>query len=194
VSDIVAELLRRLEQKLSEAGVDVGAALAPGLAEDSVRSMLQGRGMEPPEELVSWYTWHNGLTSANPDNGEGRLLLWEPYSLNRALEEWSRQDRGDAVWQWHPTWLPIARTGGAARMAVDCTPPQGPLATVRLAEPEAGLFDETQIASVTGLHTIVQWWIDALATGAYQFDVDAKGWDSPRWSDIPEERRVTGLV
>ena len=190
-----ADLLRRFEDAVRRTGAGVARLLAPGLPEKQVRSELRNVGMEPPGELVTWFGWHNGLTQPTVNSwGDGLLVSWLPLSLQESVQDWGRKDLGTEPWSWLPTWLPIGLSGGAARLAVNCAPPQQELAVVRMVEPEAGLFDELRVPSVRGLAVVVRWWVDALERGHLRYDPERDGWDLSRESEIPHERRRTGLV
>jgi hypothetical protein len=188
-------LLNRFEDAVRATGAGVAGLLAPGISEAQVRAELAVIGMEPAQELVTWFGWHNGLTTAHPETtGDGCLLRWCPLSLRESIDEWQRMPRGPELWQWKPTWLPIGLFGGPQRLAVDCTPPQARLATVREAVPEFGYFDESQVPSVTGFATVVGWWLEALEQGWYTFVPEANAWDWPRRMEMPMDRILTDLV
>jgi len=188
-------LLNRFEDRVRATGAGVAGLLAPGIPEGRVRAELAEIGMEPAGELVTWFGWHDGLTTANPKSwGDGCLIAWCPLSLRESIEEWQRQPCGTESWQWIPTWLPIGLSGGPTRLAVDGTPPQAVQTTVRMAAPDALLFDEDQVPSVTGFATAVGWWLDALEQGWCSFDPEADTWDLSRWTEMPLERRLTGLI
>jgi hypothetical protein len=183
------------EQRLRAVGAPVAQVLAPGIPEERVREVLEPLGMDPPQELVAWYAWHDGLTTPTPHwPGEALLMAWHPYSLEQALAEYHSRDRGEETWQWQPTWWPLAKDGGPQRVAVHCTPPQGVHATVRVVEPAAGLFAADDVPPVTGLAQVVTWWTEAIDTGAYTFVPEAGAWDIPDRNLIPPERRRTFLL
>ena len=188
-------LLDRFEDRVRATGAGVTGLLAPGIPEAQVRAELAEIGMEPAQELVTWFGWHNGLTTATPKSlGDGCLIRWCPLSLRESIEEWQRQDRGTEPWQWKPTWLPVGLFGGPQRLAVDCTPPQAHQATIRMTSPEAMLFDESEVPSVIGFATVVGWWLEAIEQGWYYFVPEADAWDWPRRMEMPKDRRLTGLI
>jgi hypothetical protein len=190
-----AALLAELEDRIRATGAGVVDLLAPGISEDQVRTELAEVGMDPPGELVTWFGWHNGLTTAHPKSyGDGLLLLWLPLTLAESIAEWRPQDHGFEPWQWNPTWLPIGLRGGPERLAVDCTPPQHEVATLRMADPFSGSFNLDDRPNVTGFATIVGWWIEAMDRHWRVYDPDRDLWDYPEYTRVPVERRITGLT
>lgn len=203
-----AIVLRQFEGALGAAGAGVTAALAPGIPEEDVRADLDSLGMEPAQELVEWFAWHNGIASSSSLSvangpgwplgrttaGTGSLGLWWPLSLEESIAEWRAKDRGAEPWQWDPRWLPIGIASARDTLAVRCDPPQGPSATVRNAAVDAGLFNEDEMPSVTGFATVVTWWTESIYHGWWRFDQAHDNWDNTRWAEMPLERRLTGLA
>lgn len=186
-SDALREALARLEDALARAGSPVVSLMSPGLAPEVVRAALEPLGMQPPGELLTWFGWRNGFPPGTPAwSGRTSILWWAPFSLEAAVAEYHWQKPGPEVWQWRPTWLPLAHSDSAPRMAVDCTPPQGQEATVRMADPFAGGFDEAEVSSVRGLAGVVDKWVEAIDIGAYVYIDDARG---QGWDDTPRRQQ-----
>ena len=190
----LSELLPELEDRLRQRRVALCDVLMPGIGEEEVRSALSELSMDAPGELVTWYAWHNGISPAQPLNQGQTLFDLELKTLDGAIAQWRWLKPGPEIWDWNPTWLPFASSSGMSRYAVDCTPPQGEVATVRVASPDAGLFDEKQQPSVSGLATVVQRWITALDEGWITYLEDAQNWDDPGRKQIPLEWRITGFI
>jgi hypothetical protein len=195
MAETFTDLLARFEHELAAVGSPIASNLAPGLDPEEVRARLIIHGMEPGQDLLAWFAWHNGLLDEQTARNELRYALgWEYFSLDRALSDWHWWNKGIELWQWQPTWLPIAWHGGADRMAIDCAPPAGMTSSVRDAAPDAGLFDESQTQSVRGLSTVVQWWIDAITSGRWSYDKRHNSWRYEAPTAYPVERLTTGLV
>jgi hypothetical protein len=68
----VAERLRlalnRFERALADHEVPVVQGLLPGVDESEVRQMLAEVDIEPPDDLIDWFGWHNGY--APPRSGK----------------------------------------------------------------------------------------------------------------------------
>lgn len=190
------ESLNRFEAAVRATGAGVAWLLAPGLPESDVRAELASIGMEPPQELITWFGWHNGLTQAHPKSGgDGILVRWFPFSLKESIADWRHQPKSMDVFDWHPTWLPIgALSAHATRLAIDCTPSQGPRARLHVAAPEDGLFNFKVMPIVDGLSTAVDWWMQALERGWIYYDSDNDMWNKDQWTDIPLAQRLTGLI
>jgi hypothetical protein len=191
ISDLPSALAA-FEESLRASGAGVVRYLAPGIPEERVRRGLAAIGLEPSQELIDWFAWHDGVVDqATKSSGDGYLLQWAPLSLDEAIADWHNRDKEEA-WEWQPEWLPIA-TADASTLAVLCAPPQGLEATVRDANPWFGLFDESQVPSVTGFATVVKWWTEAIEHGWWQYIPSSDMWDNTRWGEMPPERR-NGLV
>lgn len=190
----IAESLVQLEDRLREQRVPIVDVLAPGIEEDQVRAALAPLGMEPPGELITWFAWHNGITEVEPQSFGQTLLNRHVLSVAQAVAEWHWLQPGPEPWQWNPTWLPFGSSTGMWRYAVDCTPPQAETATVRLASPDEGYFDESRRASVVGLASVVSWWIEALDRGWMRWAEDPGEWQDPGRVSFPPGWGISGLI
>ena len=53
--------LSALEARWHDAGLPRTGVLAPGLPPEVVRTLLHdATGLEPPQDVVTWYAWHDG--------------------------------------------------------------------------------------------------------------------------------------
>jgi hypothetical protein len=186
-------LLEQFRGVLREAGAPVAENLAPGVAPEVVRARLGELGMEPSEQLLTWFAWQNGIADWTGPAPAATFIMvvWVPYSLDEAVEEWRMWDHGSEPWEWIPTWLPVAHYWGMPRLAVDCTPPQDRICTVRQVSPDAGLFAGTDAGART-LDWAVHHWIAMVENWGYHVD-SGGGWDGP-WNDMPLEDRLTGII
>lgn len=185
--------LATFEQRLVTSGAGIHRYLLPGIPEAEVRRKLSAIGMEPPQELVEWFAWHNGVRDPlYKTSGDGWLLKWAPLSLRDAIADWHGRDK-EEYWEWRSEWLPIALSGPAT-LAVHCAPPQGREATLRCADPWLGLFDEKQVPSFTGFTAVVTWWIEAIDQGWYEYVPAHDLWDTSRAGETPRARALTQLA
>ena len=115
-------------------------------------------------------------------------------SLEQCITDWTTQPRGPEPWQWDPTWLPIGHYQNPDRITVDCTPPQQRMARLCRYTAEEGGFGRSDDPVVTGMATVVRWWLDALDEGHIVYNADADIFEALRWADIPADRRRTGLI
>jgi hypothetical protein len=65
------ELLEELEARLRAFGAPIAGAFLPGASPERVRSALEAEGVSAHEDLVAWWSWHDG---AAIDDGPGHLL------------------------------------------------------------------------------------------------------------------------
>jgi hypothetical protein len=60
VDEGLAAALVRLEASLTRSGAAIVPLLHPGIGEREVVATLQGIGLTPSAEVVTWFGWHNG--------------------------------------------------------------------------------------------------------------------------------------
>jgi hypothetical protein len=130
--DALVDRHRRLDSSVPE-------YLRPGLAPPDVRSAIGGLGLDPTEELVELFAWHDGLDTTAWPRGAGRAgfpRIWGDAffaPLTFAIETYRESIRIDQVAAetelraygkagpatWNPEWFP-AFSGGDETYAVDC--------------------------------------------------------------------------
>lgn len=96
--------LHKLEEELDRQGAPVVGRLLPGRALSSTRAALHDAFGFAPEEIVTWFAWHDGVRGGGDQSSEvfdDNLGLYRPTSLEDAL-----------VKQLYPAFL--ERIGGPA--------------------------------------------------------------------------------
>ena len=121
------ELLEDLEARLRAFGAPISGAFLPGTAPERVRATLEAVGVPAHEDLVTWWSWHDGALVDAPaiEDGPGiffraeNTLLepWHVLSLDEGLRNrrWLREadDRLPAE------WVPIALVDGQPVLLAD---------------------------------------------------------------------------
>lgn len=103
---MIEHVLDELEQRLRTAGVPAVERLAPGLPPEVVRQELMSFAGHAPQEVVDWFSWHNGLTSYwGGRAGDGMLLAsWQPRPLEpQRISKYSEGYENI----WPPSWHPV---------------------------------------------------------------------------------------
>jgi hypothetical protein len=140
------ELLEELEARLRAFGAPIAGAFLPGASPERVRSALEAEGVSAHEDLVAWWSWHDGAAIDAPaiDDGPGiffrgeNTLLepWHMLSLDEALRNrrWFREvdDRLSAE------WIPVALVDGRPVLLADAGA-EGPAPLHILDEGQLGL-------------------------------------------------------
>lgn len=87
----LAALLIDLERVLREHDVPVVEHLAPGLPPGRIRATLAELGLDPHPDLVTWWTWHNGVRTYQwmPDYAL-KSMHW-PLPLDIAVDRYREQ-------------------------------------------------------------------------------------------------------
>ena len=122
----LAQALDLLVDRWERAGSPVRAALRPAPPRGVVERHLTDLGLNPTDELVDLYAWHDGV--------EGCELFWETdfHSLADATEEWRLNqslaaedpDVGASAearlgWPGPPEWFPALYMDGSELLVLD---------------------------------------------------------------------------
>jgi hypothetical protein len=161
----LALLLREFDGKLAEFGVNLDTVLASGITPEEVHETFAAVDLVPPDELVVWYGWHNGLRLG----ADNRYVGMSPFAAHANLD-WSianyRYKLAEAVpaGLWAEKWLCVESDRG---LAVYCSGNPTELPLLRREEVEEYDFVEPSTDhQIVSLCTMVAWWIEALDVGA----------------------------
>ena len=186
-AEMLAELLRAYDFELSKRSFPVTDAFMPGLSRSEIQDALEAEGLTPPEELLVWWSWHNGVR-LDVSTGWRRPQM----SLGRALGMRAEDDLGLEPHQWDPAYIRVAGEGTKSSIAVSCSPVSPP-PLVRAAAPEfGGTQGATNGRQVISLCTPVTWWLLALAKGWSIYD-PSDGWEVDD-EQVPWEWLLTGMT
>jgi hypothetical protein len=121
------ELLEELDSRLRAFGAPIAAAFLPGAAPESVRSALEAAGVPAHEDLVVWWSWHDGAAVDAPAvhlgpgiyfRAENTLLEpWHVLSLKEALRH--RRWLGSIDGRIPADWIPVALVDGRPVLIAD---------------------------------------------------------------------------
>jgi hypothetical protein len=160
----LAALLAELDELLATMGVNLDTVLQPGISAGEVRDTLATVDLIPPDELLVWYGWHNGLRV----DANNKYLGLSPFVAQADLD-WSigryQYDVADMIplGLWMPKWLCIESDRG---MAIHCSGNPTDLPLIR--RPDAEIYDfleESSEHQIVSLSTMVAMWIQALEEG-----------------------------
>lgn len=173
--------LRELEEELRRQAAPVVDCLAAGRSPSSTRAALDRAFGLVPEEIVTWFAWHDGIVLGM--GVDWTLGLYRPQSLQEALrkplyEPFLEQIGGPAL----PLFSNDSDTDIAARLDVD--PVTTPMFLVNFKD----AADETtqRTASLEGL---IDAWLELFATG-YQWNSQEGGWACLTGGECPTSWRV----
>lgn len=149
MTDLPAKL-EELQAALTRLGSPIDGYLRPGVPGEEVHAGLRVLGLQPTEELIDWFGWHDGydveaFNAARPTRSALEFFpTLEPISLETAIEVCQRQ-RGIVATlaedypvarrdefrsgYWSDTWFPVL-TGPvihAAECSVDRVVPASPV-------------------------------------------------------------------
>lgn len=172
---LTLELLARLEGRWRDIGAPIAQHLRPGLSAERIDEIVAPLGLTVPAEARVWWGWHDGASASTRPDGEPFPGWWFP-SLGAAVSqaEWERREAVALAGEdaekllWRASWLPVATDIGGNHAALDCAAPPDEPSPVYYADREGGAEKFEPRAASLGL--MIQWWIDAIDSGAAHFD------------------------
>ncbi len=182
-SAVLAELLVEYEAELTRAAPEVIDLLAPGLDPDVIRSMLAEIGVVASDEVVTWFSWHDGRhfpadrwapelhPFIYPTDLAGSIALYKALSpLN------------ETVWSWKQGWLMISKGLVGLMISSDRAPDSPSLVQ---------FCDEDNFPGMKGTHPravtlcpLVTTWIQAMRSGAIVWRDGAWSADQTKFDPI----------
>jgi hypothetical protein len=160
----LVSLLAELDALLGTLGVDLDTVLGPGIAPDEVRTAMAAVDLVPPDELIVWYGWHNGLRL----NDEGKYLGEAPF-VYQADVDWSVRSYRYCIREmvpmglWAEGWFCMESDRGLAAFCSG-NPEDLPLLR-REASDTYDFVEESTAHQVVSLSTMVALWIQAIEAG-----------------------------
>jgi hypothetical protein len=197
MTDVPARL-EALIGELDTLGSPIRRYLRPGRPESDVRSALEGLGLTPPDELIDWFGWHDGIDYAAVERGEGAAVPIEvffsvaPASLDEAARVCRERRAGirelfgadppgpDADPFWRDAWFPVL--GGVDSLfaaACDGAPDGAPPPVWRVFS-HPGPFETGVVAD--SLAELVNRMVAEVRAGSVWWDADSRS-IQPREAD-----------
>jgi cell wall assembly regulator SMI1 len=198
-------MLDRLSEHWRRLGAPIAESLRPGLSVAEIDALVAPLGFRLPSEASVWWGWHDGTESARLSHalGNGIVALQLEQAVarhreNRRIAEELIRDRltPDAAENyWPPHWLTVGVAAGLGEVVCDCSVAEDEPTPIRLSDFEYP--EESQIPLAPSLGTLVGWWLDALDSGAWSYDLASRSWrDHPERLAEPQGRSrllVVGL-
>ncbi len=155
----------------SEIHDHLGAPVGPVRLRAAARTM----GLEAlPEELTTWFEWHDGVDPQLPAGAyPGPLLL--PLAKALDLRTWTLEQAAishDPPWIeadhiWHPLWLPLTDNLVGGMLAADLTEES---TNVLIRHVRHGVTARPPRVVMPSLGALVRAWIHLHDTGGYQLN------------------------
>jgi hypothetical protein len=192
-AQLLSELLAELDCELVASGFPVYEFLLPGTSEARVRNSVEGLGLTAPDELVVWFTWHDGRaeTEASRYFVPGFTLRTLAYVVD-CYQDPAYEPFGEEEWQWDPRWLHIVGPNVGLAMRCDGDPAQPPLVRNVASDSGFGTQPHQTARQAVSMCTPVTWWIESLRNGWYRWKPDVQRW----WADEtfqPDIRQQMGM-
>jgi hypothetical protein len=185
-AELLRELLRELDKSLEKARFPVRRLLNPGTSEERVRVSLANLGLVAPDELVTWFAWHDGRDrSEKARYFVPGFSLWPLTEVIASYEDPDYEPHGIEEWEWDPRWLHFAGPNVGLAMRCDGNPADPPLVRNVASDSEFGTQPNQTSRQVVSLCAPVTWWIDSLRHGWYQWQSDVGRWHSDETQQSP---------
>ncbi|MBT0773159.1 SMI1/KNR4 family protein [Kineosporia sp. J2-2] len=153
-------LLGRLEEQWRRNGLPCSDRVRPGLPTAQIEQALSAWEMEPSEEVVDWFAWHDGGV------GEAWVAAgWRLLSLEEAFEHYDTHVTAELFEEENGGWFPLAQNPGGVALVADCRGPRSARSEVGT----VGKVPELAPAEfrVDSLTTLVGWWVEQFESGVW---------------------------
>jgi cell wall assembly regulator SMI1 len=193
-------LLAEFEAEWVRQGAPVATIAAPGTDPERVRRTLGDLDLPPADDVVTWFSWHDGTTMLGWDQciGTGGLLLRSLHDMAEHCRMVRTVDADIAAaegiepgFYWRPTWFPVATAAGGAALAIDCAEALAGLPAVYTVAREHD--DAPQMTPVAAdLTVVITLWLDLLRRHAVFWSAERGRWLDHR-ERVSDEIYRTGL-
>lgn len=168
--------LERFEEALRKAGAPVVDYLLPGLTPEQVREFTAPfNELELPQELLTWFGWHNGASS-RASLSPKRMWL----SLQETLEEYEMLQQAGADPEFL-SLLPI--TIESPTILVECVPESPTLGRIFVER-----SPEDPAPKLESVSELIEIWTAYLDDGAWRYIDGIPGYDT----EVTESRTING--
>jgi cell wall assembly regulator SMI1 len=205
-SSSLPELLRALEAEWQRLDAGIANRLRPGIDSDEIDRLTEPYGLRVPDELRTWWGWHDGASYAEPWHlGETTIGpgSWEFQSLAMMLDHYRFMRHHSAVsphpddadpylreMYWHDSWLPITVASNGTMFVDVADAAQRSETPVYCDWLHVDNYLEPVASSFTD---VVALWVALLRDDYYSWDRETRTW-GVRFDAIPVDIRITGLV
>lgn len=195
--------LARLEAALAAQHNPVLDGMQPGLPEREIRRVIGELGINPPQELIAWFGWHNGYVAPpgrTPRAWMGAELL--QYTFDHAVSLYSGIAEGidefrefDLVSPDEDTeWFPLCMVRGGSYLVMNCGNGLQRGSVARWNTHAQG-FRPGGYRPQT-LAEPVEWWVELIESGTWRYDAstDYVEYDPAYVWSLSEQQQLSGLV
>jgi len=192
-----SDQLAHLERLLAEQKAPVVQRFQPPVSRAALTEVEAYLELPLPNELRQWWGWHDGTDIERSELAvEGsigpsfRFLRTEraiQFSREgRELAEKAAPEEPDSLWL--SSWLAI---GSGGRVACECAVDID--APVPILDVDYHHTDVPGTVAARSFGEMVSWWIEALESGAWRYNIERNRWER-REELVPPERESVGLV
>ncbi|MDQ2630054.1 MAG: SMI1/KNR4 family protein [Actinomycetota bacterium] len=189
--------LAELERLLVNQEAPVVQRFQPPASGEALAAVEAYLGAPLPDELREWWGWHNGIDESSGERPIQSSIGPIFFALStvgavetsRELRIGAEEDAPeDPDSLWASSWIAIRSQG---RVACECNIPTDAPVPVLHVDYHKAAYPGAVICHSLG--RMVQWWIEALESGAWRYDREDGRWERV-FELVPPERDEVGLV
>jgi cell wall assembly regulator SMI1 len=179
VSEDLPQLRMRLERHWIDSGSPIGRHLRPGATPQAIRAAERELGFVFPEEVRSWWSWHDGAEFHAEVRSSRSMGPWvfeflplaealRSYRMHRDVAQ-SMADRAPRAYErdalWPPTRMVLSDDSLGASLALDCHDPTSATAPVRWFHWEWCQSEAVRKPVLPSLTALVSRWVELFDRG-----------------------------
>lgn len=201
--ELLRELLETYEYECDRMGSPIKSAMAPGIAEQQIRAMLSEVGLVANDEVVTWFSWHDGVSTdidfaiavhAMPQFVAAPLFYavqrYREFVLEFEPPYGTDVPREIFMFGAGEGWLRLV--DDLRGCAIDCLGELDPSTPPRIRSASEA-FDEDgsgRLSRAVSLCTLVTWWLECLRSGAYSWNAAEQHWDFNPYLEPASKRKA----
>ncbi len=141
--------------------------MLPGVDADELRGRLGAFGLEAPDDLITWFGWHNGYEAPPGQPWRGALLgvVFASFeAMSTYYTDMFLAHEVELLPAGSARWFPVVAFGGNQHIVMDCGDDADTRGTV------AGLtesFFDPRAYRARTLAEPVEWWCEFIASGLW---------------------------
>lgn len=172
-ANVLRGLLAEYEASMASAEWVGEERLAPGLSRQEILDQFATIGLTPPEELVTYFEWHNSITPPRPGLVNWAHPCFSPGTLEWCIANYRANVRTapEDAWWFKPGWFNLEEASG---FAVSCMGDPDDSPEVLFISPDDPFEGARQYPRMVSLCTVFGGWIVLIRSGVYF-------WRDNRW-------------
>ena len=194
-AEVLADLLVTYEDELRRAAPSFCELLNPGLAPDQIRSMLAEIDITASDELVTWFSWHNGRHYPEDVWAPELHPFFRAVTLEGSIAAYEssvafqKRVGTEGVYNWKKGWVGISDASVGFMVSSTGDSPDAP-SIVQFCDEENYAGERGTLPWMITLCPLVTWWIEALRNGAATENGGGWTYDASKLTPLQRSSRL----